>query len=302
MSTPPMGRAELWERRIRSRSKWLRRKARWGTARAISPLHALPDFIVIGAAKSGTTSLFQYLNQHPLVCPPITKEIRYFAFHPKRSIGWYRAHFPTRSTITRAGRAAGGTAITGEASPAYLPHPAAPERAARVVPDAKLIAVLRNPVDRAISAYHFSITARNETRSIEDAMADNFRLLDVDHPISKYDDLHGPLRLNDYVARGHYAEGLARWYRYFDRSQVLVLEADEVSRGGSAGFERIVEFLGLPPWTPPVFPEHNVGDYAPAPASVRAELARHYERHNAALWDLLGVEWRWDERARPARL
>lgn len=270
-----------------------------GAGWVTSPLRALPDFLVMGAAKSGTTSVFRYLSQHPLVAPPIIKEIRYFDHHSERSIGWYRAHFPTRSTVRRTGRRAGGAAITGEASPGYLSHPAAPERTARVVPDAKLIALLRNPVDRAISAYNYTAKVRRETRPIEQAMADNLRMLDFDHPLSAHDDFESSLRFSTYVSRGHYAEALARWYRWFDRSQVLVLEADEVSRGGGAGFERILEFLGLPHWRPPFFREHNVGDYAPAPASLRAELARHYEPHNAALWDLLGVEWHWDAGASP---
>ena len=82
-----------------------------GPRRATSPLRALPDFLVIGAAKSGTTSLFRHLAEHPLVVPPVTKEIRYFAYHSERSLGWYRAHFPTRSTLSRTGRDADGTAL-----------------------------------------------------------------------------------------------------------------------------------------------------------------------------------------------
>jgi hypothetical protein len=294
-STPPTPEtAELWAKRIRARSRWARRRARLYAGRVTSPWRALPDFIVIGAAKSGTTSTFRYLSGHPLVVPPMIKEIRFFAHHVDRGVGWYRAHFPTRAAIARVGRAAGGTAITGEASPAYLSHPAAPERTARIVPGAKLIAVLRNPVDRAIAAYHYTVKVRAETRSIEQAMADNLRSLDVEHSLQEHDDFESPLRFHNYVSRGHYAEGLARWYRCFDHSQLLVLELDELSRGGGDGFARMLEFLELPRWRPPVFTEHNAGSYPPAPASLRSQLARHYEAHNAALWNLLGVDWGWD--------
>ncbi len=290
------GRA-LWEARIRSRSKWASRKASWAAREATGPLRALPDFLIIGAAKSGTTSLFSYLSEHPLVCPPVTKEIRYFAYHSDRSPNWYRAHFPLRHDIARTGRARGGTAITGDGTPAYLSHPQAAARASALVPDARLVAVLRNPVDRAISAYHFARKYHREERSIEEAFAENFRWCELDVPNKVHDQFpEGPFPRHNYVLRGHYAEGLEGWLRFYDREQLLVIETETVSRNGD-GFARVLDHLGLPTWQPASYPEHNAGSYAPAPDSVRDALARHFEPRNEALWELLGEDFGWSKQA-----
>src|SRR5436309_16134274 len=106
----------------------------------------LPDFIVIGAQKSGTGSLYAYLNGHPDVAGARVKEVHYFDLHYHRGVDWYLDQFPDE--------AAARPRCTGEASPYYLFHPHAPRRAFDLVPDARLIALLRDPVDRAISHYH----------------------------------------------------------------------------------------------------------------------------------------------------
>ena len=122
--------------------------------------------------------------------------------------------------------------------------------------------MLRNPVDRAISAYHFAVQAYHETRPIEQAIAGNFRGLEVEEPLSAHDDVNGALRDSTTIFPRSLRGGLARWYRWYDREQVLVVETDEISRKGGAGFERVLEFLGLDQWRPPAFHEHNVGTYA----------------------------------------
>ena len=112
----------------------------WLSARATRGMRQLPDFIGIGAMKAGTTSLATYLFRHPSVGPPRRKEIHYFD-SPEFQLGegWYRAHFPVR----RPGM------LTGEASPYYLTPPPCPRRVHALVPGARLVVMLRNPVDRA---------------------------------------------------------------------------------------------------------------------------------------------------------
>lgn len=111
----------------------------------------LPDFLIIGAPKCGTTSLYGYLVQHPSVLPAMCKEVRFFDQFSHKPLGWYRGHFPTRWAVRRAEKDVGGRVLTGEATPTYLMLDVAPGRAYDVAPEAKLIAVLRNPVDRAYS-------------------------------------------------------------------------------------------------------------------------------------------------------
>ena len=134
---------------------------------ATSFMRSLPDFIVIGAAKSGTTSLYEMICRHPRVLPAARKEINYFddpRMHERGAL-WYRRHFPT-ALEKRLPRAK----LTGEATPSYFPHPAAPARAARAVPRAKLILALRNPVDRAYSHYNMRLRRGRESMTFEDAL------------------------------------------------------------------------------------------------------------------------------------
>lgn len=131
---------------VRLFARSLRRTIRWRYRRATSSLRALPDFVVIGAQRSGTTSLFDYFLNHPQVRPALKKELHFYDLHHERGVGWYRASFPRRRQLSN-GR------ITGEATPNYLVHPLAPERLHAVTPNAKLIALLRNPTDRAHSAW-----------------------------------------------------------------------------------------------------------------------------------------------------
>ena len=99
---------------------------------ATAPVRTLPDFLIIGAQKSGTTFLYQLLVQHPHVKPAFVKEVHYFDLEYRKGVNWYRSHFPLQMRNSRE-------YITGEASPYYLFHPHAPRRASAVVPDAKLV-------------------------------------------------------------------------------------------------------------------------------------------------------------------
>ena len=108
---------------------------------------ALPDFLIIGAQKAGTGFLHHYLTEHPAILSAAQKEIHYFTIHYGRGPGWYRAQFPLERLVHPAGH------MTGEASPNYIYHPRAAERANDLVPSARIIAILRDPVSRATS--HF---------------------------------------------------------------------------------------------------------------------------------------------------
>jgi len=140
--------------------------ARWRT---------VPDFLLIGAKRSGSTSLFRYLGEHPQVAPlfpsarllPIMREdqkgVHYFDSNSTHRLAWYRAHFRSDVARARQARALGAPVITGEASPYYLFHPLAAERAAAAVPHARIIVLLREPVARTYS--HWSEQRRNGGRT-----------------------------------------------------------------------------------------------------------------------------------------
>src|ERR1044071_7027899 len=130
------------------------RNAGWTYGRATAAARPLPDFLVIGAQKAGTTALYSYLRDHPAIAGPPWKEVSFFDRHFWRGDAGYRGNFPNRLSLRRMRARPGAEPIGGEASPSYMFHPLAPQRVAELVPDARLIALVRNPVDRALSHYH----------------------------------------------------------------------------------------------------------------------------------------------------
>jgi hypothetical protein len=248
---------------------------RWLWRRATAALRALPDFVIIGAQRSGTTSTYAYLVQHPRIEAAWHKEVHYFDSprNYRRGPGWYRAHFPLR----RPGR------ITGEATPEYLLRAKAPARLAALVPRARLVALLRNPVDRAVSHYHHHVRQGRETRPLERALAEQRRTLPT-----------GPWSGESYLIRGLYAEQLETVLRAVPREQVLVLLSEELFARPEETVARIVAFLGLPPHPIDVRGRLSAGRYEPMPPAVRAELIEFFRPHNARLADLLGRDLGWD--------
>jgi Sulfotransferase domain len=281
-----MTRPTTASRAQRVASSWWRRMS--------SARRALPDFLIVGAQRSGTTSTYDYLAAHPGVRPAKRKEVHYFGVGENYARGpaWYRAWFPVDDRVQTGDRW-----ITGEASPYYLFHPCVPERAADLLPDARLIAILRDPTDRAMSAYHHAVRGSWETRSLETAIADELAQAADRPPCRDFDAVGGPLRRHAYLARGRYAEQLARWFTHFPREHVLVLDTASVIDPAGAGRAALCRFLGLEVADAPGrFAWNNRQHYdAPDPA-IRRRLDDHFRPYNEELWTLLGERWHWGSR------
>ena len=263
---------------------------------ATGNLRALPDFVIIGAARAATTSLYRYLVRHPQIVPARTKEVHYFDIYYAKGLRWYRAHFPTTGGLRRLTRKTGERHITGESSPYYLFHPTAAERAARDVPEAKLIVCLRNPVDRAISPYHFEVRTGGETLSLEEALdAEKKRVADASRKMEAdpyyYSVIH---QRRSYVARGIYVDQLKTWHARFPREQMLILGTEDLAADAVAAVRRCCEFLGIRPWAPEECPIYNACDYEPPDTAVTERLREFFAPHNRRLCEYLGTDFGWD--------
>lgn len=252
-------------------------------------LCSLPSFVIVGAQKAGTTSLFRYLAQHPGVTAPRLKEIHFFDLHWDRSVGWYRAHFPLSVS--------GGTVFTGEASPYYLFHPRVPERMFRVLPEAKILVLLRNPVDRALSHYHWEVRYGNETLPLSEAMAREADLLprETARLLSEEGYRSFLHQHASYLSRGHYAEQLEGWMEHFPRTQILVLLAEELFARPGEVMAEVQAFLELPRAGARDYPVYREGSYRGRVDVTREELREYFEPHNQKLERLLGLDltgWR----------
>jgi hypothetical protein len=236
--------------------------------------HPLPDFVIIGAQRSGTTNLYRHLALHPQVRSPLRKEIQFLSLNWERGLPWYRRHFPVR---------AGGMAEqTFEASPYYLLHPQAPVRAAAALPEARFIALLREPVARATSHYLHNRRAGIEPLSFE-------RALDLE-TARLHGETAGPNhRRYSYVTRGLYAEQIRRWQDAVGDRLLVVLSEDYFQTPVST-FSQLLSFLGLPEWAPDAFLSDGPGHARPGDVSegVRRRLQERFAAPNRELAELLG--------------
>jgi hypothetical protein len=261
------------------------RNAVWTFGRATSRARPLPGFLVIGAQKAGTTALYAYLRWHPVITGPSWKEVSFFDRHWWRGESWYRGQFPLRSSGQ----------LVGEASPSYLFHPLAPERAFAVVPHARLVVLLRDPVDRAYSQYQHEVALGREPLSFEDALeAEEERTRgEVERLLADARAFSRAWWDHTYAARGLYADQLERWLAVFPREQLLVVTTDELGERPAETYESILDFLGAPPHRLADYPRVFDRDYAPMRSETRAALATRFAEPNRRLATLLGRPLPW---------
>lgn len=255
-----------------------------------------PDFIIAGAQKAGTTSLYRYLEEHPNVVTPITKELAFFDRNFDRGAQWYRLHFPLRDTKHSA-EGADKRTITGESTAYYVFHPLAPQRIAETLPQVRIIILLRNPVDRAFSHYQHKIRRGQETLSFDEAIdAEAGRLAGEEEKICNNPGYRSQAHcLFSYLARGKYLEQIRRWKNCISPEQLLILESGMFFKRTAEVYQQVLDFLGLPQWQPSQFGQHFAGGYrAKMNDATRSKLIDHFAPHNEQLYAYLGTRFDWD--------
>jgi hypothetical protein len=255
-------------------------------------LGPLPSFIIIGTQRGGTTYLHDLMLDHPQVSAPLVKEIQYFDGHYHRGTDWYRAHFSRRIDSRKQVRDA--TSITFEATPDYMYFPRVPGRIKETIPNVKLIAFLRNPVDRAYSHYRLSREIGVEPLDFEQAIAAEWHRLgdssgkDADDLFDfDFNHLH-----YSYISKGCYAVQLERWFKVFNEDQLLIIRSEDLYADEAPTLEGVARFLNLPEWRPRKGKTNSLS-YPPMKPATRAYLTEFFESHNAHLSELLGTTWSW---------
>lgn len=274
----------------RNAPQWLKESGRAVTrtaGRATSGARMLPDFLLVGTQRGGTTSLFRALAPHPDVAPPIFhKGVHYFDVNYERGMGWYRGHFPLRH----------GSRLAFESAGYYMHHPLAPERIARDLPGVKLLALLRDPVERAYSAWKHELARGFETEtSFERALEREPERLagEVERIRTEPGHLSHSHRHHSYVDRGHYADQLGVLFGLFGRDRVHVVFAEDFFSEPERCYDGVLAFLGLRAWRPERFDRHNARAGSPLPAALRTRLAEHFAPYDERLAALLGEVPPW---------
>ena len=253
-------------------------------------LGALPNFLIIGTEKGGTSTFYWTLCQHPQVEPAIKKELHFFDSHRWFELGveWYRSQFP--APMWRDGR----KVITGEATPYYLLHPYSPRRVSTTLPNAKLIALLRNPVDRAYSAYRHRVRKERESLSFEKALqAEEERTSgELEKMLSDETYHNRAYPWYTYRSRGIYVDQLKRWHEHFAPDQLLVLKSEDYFADPIGTMGLVYEFLDLPEYDISI-ERSKKRSYPPMDPATRRQLEDFFEPHNQRLYEYLGVDFGW---------
>lgn len=267
-----------------------------------------PDFVIIGAKRGGSTSLYNCVLEHPNIQPLFPgrqhiKGVHYYDTGYARGLTWYRSHFPLEVTGRHLARPRATPSVCGEASPYYLFHPLAARRLARDFPDTKIIVMLRDPVDRAYS--HFKERTHNggETLSFEDALdAEEGRLKgEAERIVAEPGYLSVEHENHSYLAQGRYLDMLPRWFECFPREQFHIALSEDFYADPDRQVNEVWKFLGLPARPLQSRIRYN---YRPAPEMLRDtrnRLQRDLAEHNRQLADLLGRPLPWPVNAEAVR-
>jgi sulfotransferase family protein len=281
-----------WKTRVKQGAKTL--------ALPTSRMRPMPDFLIIGAQRCGTTSLYKYLTEHPLVVSALmkTKGVHFFDTRYDKGVDWYRAHFPTSLYRRWFRRCHGADLVTGEASPYYLFHPHVPYRVATHVPQAKIIVMLRDPIERAYSQWQHELS-----RGFEDAptfeealdreegrLAGEVGRMNADPNYKSFSHQH-----HSYMARSRYAEQLDVYWSLFPASQILAVKSEDFFSDPGMEYARVLEFLGLPAHDLGDYKKHNGYKRTAMDPATRERLVEHFAPSNRRLVEMLGPRFSWDD-------
>lgn len=277
MTLSRQDRLEMIRGRVSRKLEWWYRRITWHH-------RVLPDFMIIGAPRSGTTTVFELLADHPQVLPSFRKEVHFFDYRHELGVPWYRAHFPLAAAISDG-------LITGDATPNYLGFPDVPQRVESLLPDVKLVALLRNPSDRAYSGWQLKVREGIEQLPFDQAIAaEEERLRETGRR-------KGASRRYAYLGKSRYAEQLEAWFELFPRHQFLILRSEDLFAGEPRVLSDLSTFLGVRDFrleqttnVPQANASPESSDMDPA---IRHELEQYFRPHNQRLYDLIGRDLGW---------
>ena len=253
-----------------------------------SSLRVLPNLVVIGVVRSGTTSFYHYLSQHPSIIKSAYDELGYFDSNYDLGLNWYKSLFPTIFEKKKV-EEKNGKFITYDVTPCYIYNEKVPKRIQKIIPDSKLILILRNPVDRAYSNYF--ITKQN--KKFEDIIIEEKEILktiDRKNKEEYYKFVHTSL-----LSRGFYAEQLEKWFKIFPRNQILIIKSEDFAIQTNKIMNEIFNFLGLENFNILDNSKKNKIMYEPMKEETRRELIEYFRPYNEKLYSMINRNFDWEK-------
>jgi len=272
----------------------------------------VPSFIIIGAARAGTTSLYAYLNSHPNVLPAAKKETVFFNYAYHSNLDWYKMYFPTISEREKIKKQKGiQRVITGEATPSYLIDPLVPKRISEMLPNVKLIVLLRNPIERALSHYHHNVFFGIEKLPFDQAIKkeperinksfEELKNEEINFNVNSISYFFKIMRFKtknyfnfSYLETGKYYEHLKNWLDMFPKNQLLIIQSEDFFDNTKNIFRQVQDFLDLPYYDLGHYRPHWEIKHQPMKDNLRKSLKEYFEPYNSKLYKYLGTDFQWE--------
>jgi hypothetical protein len=283
----------------RSGLKHVKQGAKWVWERAALASwdrRVLPDLVLAGAQRSGTTALTEALYRLPMVERPRRgKGSHYFSYNYHRGWQWFQSQFPTELWASGVERRHGRPLFCFDACPYYLFHPFAVERMAQALPQLKVLVMLRDPVRRAESHFHHSVSNGHETLGFEEALAREPERLagEADRMQADWSYWSESHEHHSYASKGMYADQLERLFHHYSREQVMVIQSEAFYRDPDPVLNRVTSWLGLPEVGLAQGDERNGHRYERMDEAMREQLVELYRQPNERLFALLGERYDW---------
>lgn len=267
--------------------------SRFNLRRLTSFVRILPDFIIIGTSKSGTTTLYSYLQQHPYIQPSYSKEIDYFDKKFDKGIMWYKSFFDTRIAKFFKQKQ-NRNYLTGHVCDAFY-HKKSAKRIKETLPNVKLILILRDPISRAASHYNQSVKKNREKLKFNEAI--NLQLKN-DCGVEEKKLLHFSKKFNVdpenfYLSAGIYSPRLENFLKFFNKTNLLIIKSEDLFSDPKNVLNDICKYLEIPNYQNIDYQHLNVSEKIEIEPSLKKELENYYKKYNSKLEELAGSKFNW---------
>jgi hypothetical protein len=260
------------------------------------PIRILPDFLIIGGQRCGTTFFYNCLKQHPDIKTTLRrKEIHFFDNNFHKGLIWYKSYFPTITSKYFNKHFLSQKVITGEASPYYILHPLVPGRVKSIIPNVKLILLLRNPVNRAYSHYNHEVRRGFEKLSFIKAIEREREIVNKEmNKLLENEYYYSHIFRNySYLTRGIYVNQIKKWMEYFPENQFLIIKSEDLFKNPENTLNDAFKFLDLPQYHKIEFKRPNQGKYSKLETKIVEELTEYFKPYNQQLYEYLGIDFNW---------
>ena len=257
-------------------------------------IRVIPDFLVIGAKRCGTTSLYQHLPEHPCISKSPHDNMGFFNDNFHLGVNWYKSFFPTTFTRKKI-KSKFGNFLAFDVTTKYMEEESTANNVYQTKPNMKIIIILRNPVDRAYSQYHLSVRQTAERRSFEDVVEENMNRLNKESHEHYGRKPKFSVEEDNHLKKGLYALQLRYWLKIFPRENILIVSTEEFESNQQIIYNKIFEFLNISKFEVKNTKKMEKGNYPPMKSETRNLLLDYFRPHNHELFELINMEFDWDK-------